>query len=216
MDDRALVAAANNADWCDSVCRSHGIATTRTEGWWFSLAPSPTYYPDAVTLSRDAVELPEIIAGRTPCSVKDSFAALDLVPYGFQLLFDARWIQHPPVAAAATGWRAITTGEDVERWKSAHGDAPAIGPALLDLDPDVRLLAASDLGSGLAANRSRAVVGVSNVFGATEAWTDGAAAVSGYFPGLPMVGWEHGQGLEAALAAGWDDVGPLRVWLRSS
>lgn len=212
--DRRL-AAANNADWCDAVCRSHGIATVRGDTWWFSLTPSPTYYPDGVTLSPDAVDLPDVVAGRSPCSVKDSFAALDLAPYGFEVLFDARWIRHGPIEGALGGWRSIGTPEELTGWTSAHGDVPALGTALLG-EADVRLLAAPGLRSGLVANRSHSVVGVSNVFGDATPWSDGAAAVGGCFPGLPLVGWEHGQGLEAALAAGWEDVGPLRVWLRGA
>jgi hypothetical protein len=211
VDPRLTAAVRNNADWCDAVCRSHGIATARADGWWFSLSPSPTYYPDAVTLSTDALTLPEVLAGRSSCSVKDSFAALDLVPYGFEVLFDARWIHHEPVAGAAGGWRTVTTAEELTGWTAAHGDAPALGAELLD-DPDVRLLSTADLRIGLVANRSRAVVGLSNVFGDAAAWTE-PAAVGDWFPGLPLVGWEHGEGLEAAASAGWDDVGRLRVWL---
>lgn len=42
--------ARNNADWCDLVCRSHGIGTARDEAAWVALRRSPPFYPDAVTL----------------------------------------------------------------------------------------------------------------------------------------------------------------------
>ena len=29
--DFVAAAVANNADWCDLVCRAHGLATTRTD-----------------------------------------------------------------------------------------------------------------------------------------------------------------------------------------
>jgi len=65
--------------------------------------------------------------------------------------------------------------------------------------------------AGVIANRSGSVVGISNAFGLQDDWE---TAVSARFPGLPMVGYEHGPGLAAAKAAGFVGVGPLRVWLR--
>jgi hypothetical protein len=156
--------------------------------------------------------LPEVVAARPTCSVKDSFAALDLVPYGFHVRFDARWIAHEKARAPATTWSRVTTVADLGRWKAAHGDSPAISAGLLT-DPDVALLVDESWTMGLIANRSSTVVGISNVYGTAAAWTEGAAAASGVFPGLPLVGWERGETLQAALAAGWDELGPLRVWL---
>jgi hypothetical protein len=38
-----------------------------------------------------------------------------------------------------------------------------------------------------------------------------AAAVE-MFPGLPLVGYEHGRDLAAAKLAGFETIGPLRIW----
>jgi hypothetical protein len=35
-------------------------------------------------------------------------------------------------------------------------------------------------------------------------------------PGLPVVGYEHGEDLAAAREAGGQVLGPLRVWTRGS
>jgi hypothetical protein len=35
-------------------------------------------------------------------------------------------------------------------------------------------------------------------------------------PGLPVVGYEHGEDLTAAREAGGQVLGPLRVWTRGS
>ena len=48
------IAAANNAAWCDAVCRSHGHAGTFTPPAWLSSHRTPELYPDAVTLAADA------------------------------------------------------------------------------------------------------------------------------------------------------------------
>jgi hypothetical protein len=47
-----------------------------------------------------------------------------------------------------------------------------------------------------------------------ESWPRAVAAVASAFPGMPVVGYERGETLEAALAHGAEPLGPLRVWLR--
>ena len=116
MDDRIRVAVENNAKWCDLVCRSHGISTSWNDGFWVSRQPSPQFYPEAVTLQRKVS--PEQLINELPpglCSVKDSFADLDLASRGFEQLFDARWIYRvPPVGTEpATGWTGRQRGRRV-------------------------------------------------------------------------------------------------------
>ncbi|HEY4456169.1 MAG TPA: hypothetical protein VGN81_17790 [Pseudonocardiaceae bacterium] len=92
MLDILLAAVRNNAKWCDSV--TPGIFTEST---WYSPRRTPDYYPDAITLRPTAIPddfLPHIDAS-PGCSVKDSFAALDLTWYGFVELFRAQWIHRP-------------------------------------------------------------------------------------------------------------------------
>ena len=50
----------------------------------------PRFYPEAVTLQREVSPqrlISELSLAR--CSIKDSFADLDLAPHGFQPLFEA-------------------------------------------------------------------------------------------------------------------------------
>jgi len=49
---------------------------------------------------------------------------------------------------------------------------------------------------------------------AHEAWSSLATEVAGHFPALPLVGYEQGEAREAALAHGFVETGPLRVWRR--
>lgn len=71
--------------------------------------------------------------------------------------------------------------------------------------------------TGAIINRTGATVGVSNVFttAATpaSAWRDLAAAVGDLFAGVPIVGYEHGNALAAAVESGFEPIAPLRVWL---
>ena len=48
-----------------------------------------------------------------------------------------------------------------------------------------------------------------------QVWTGAVAAICGRFPDLPLVGYETDKDLPAAHRAGFDSVGPLRVWLKN-
>jgi hypothetical protein len=224
-DPRAVAAALNNADWCDLVCRTYGAVTTFSADAWVTATRSPPGYPDAVTLHRSVVAdaLLTRIDASTGCSVKDSFASLDLSGNGFQILFDAEWIHRPALAydtVDALHWRVVETVDELQAWATAHGDGAVFRPGLLD-DPSVAVvLLATDAGDAVAAgavgNRSREVVGVSNLFAVSAeldaVWAGATAVLSARFPGLPLVGYERGADLAAAHRVGFTSVGRLRVW----
>ncbi|MGK5682589.1 hypothetical protein [Actinoplanes sp. URMC 104] len=214
MDVRAAV--RNNADWCAAVCRAHGIGFTFGPRAWRGAGPTPPFYPEAITLTPGATAadvLPAAVAAGY--SVKDSFAALDLFPYGFTSLFDAQWIHRPAAPAEGPEAERVTTAAQLRRWRAAWGDEHDIfRPALLD-DPSVCLMAVA--GGGFALNRTGTVAGLSNVFAADPGdlpavWAAAVAAAGG----LPIVGYERGDDLAHASAAGFRTLGPLRVWLRGS
>ncbi len=94
-------------------------------------------------------------------------------------------------------------------------------PALLDHD-DVTVLAAGDgdrVAAGAILNRSAEVVGISNVFStpfpSATSWAGCLALVDHLFPEAMLVGYETGEDLRAAHAAGFESVGPLRIRIRS-
>ncbi|MET9536595.1 hypothetical protein ABZY16_03645 [Streptomyces sp. NPDC006553] len=158
--------------------------------------------------------------------MKDSFAQLDLTTEGFRLLFEATWIQRPAgltATATAGEWRAVRTPDELAAWALAWSDgdedeAALFRPELL-ADPATTVVAGHDpdgrvLG-GAVLSESGTVTGVSNLFAAGD--TDPAQVWSGCL-GLiasdrPVVGYESGDDLTAALAAGFQETGPLRVWL---
>ena len=224
MDPRLVAAVQNNACWCDIVCRSHRLPTVLSEQVWIAPEGSPPLYPDAVTLApRLAADFVLRRIDTSPgCSVKDSFADLDLSPHGFTVLFDARWLFRghvSPRTRARFGWQLITSDDDLERWAAAADLEGIMRPELLS-DPTVRVLAVRDeqaVTTGAIINRTGATVGVSNVFttAATpaSAWRDLAAAVGDLFAGVPIVGYEHGNALAAAVESGFEPIAPLRVWL---
>ena len=128
-----LPAAANNAAWCDFVCRRHGLEPVFTADAWTCPTRTPDLHPDAVTL------VPAIDGPGSP----------------------------PP-------------------WDVLHLET-------------VDLCHTGD------------VVGLTNV--ATDDWLQLVADIEARCPGEILVGYERGDALIAALAAGFDAIGPLRVWV---
>ncbi|MEU4727413.1 hypothetical protein [Streptomyces sp. NPDC023588] len=233
-----LTAALNNAAWCDAVCSAHGLSP-HYDGrrLWLSAHRTPPLYPDAVTLDA-SVAAPRVLRGidtdSPGCSVKDSFATLDLTGDGFEVLFDAQWIHRPagtPVPRAASGgleWTRVATAGELEAWEAAwdgEGSTGLFRPALLT--EDIAFLAGRRDGrivAGAVANRASGVVGVSNLFARAEAsaadtdaaWAGVLAEVGARWPDLDVVGYESGDDLATALRHGFTPIGPLRVWLRTS
>ena len=224
---QALVrsAARNNAEWCAVMGRAHGVDSEFGKEAWAAAGRTPLNYPDAVTLEpgADPAALVARIDTVSPgASVKDSFADLDLTGAGFRVLFEAEWIHRPagvPVAAQDVAWDAVRDPDALRDWARAWdgggGDADLFGPGLLD-DPETFVLAGRSADGrvtvGAVASRSSHVVGVSNVFGPPEAaWPLVLHAACRLFPALPVVGYERGDDLAAALRHGFEAVGPLRV-----
>ncbi|WP_306336618.1 hypothetical protein [Streptomyces sp. KL118A] len=226
----AHAAVRNNADWCDAVCRSHGVPGAVEGGVWASPRRTPPLYPDAVTLSPDATS--EAVVARIDltspgASVKDSFGSLDLVADGFEVLFEAQWVHRAATdpGRGPAGWRAVEDHERLSAWEAAwSGDGaeggPLFRPALLD-DGTVFLADAAhgNITAGAVAHLAAGVVGVSNLFTADDdldaAWRSCLEATDRLWPGVPVVGYEHGETLAAAVRQGFEPVGPLRVWLRT-
>jgi hypothetical protein len=233
-------AACNNAIWCDTVCRAHDRPGEFHETLWFTRLGTPRFYPDAVTMAgaeAAPVQLEAIasLIGATRQSewfVKDSFHSLQLNSLGFEPLFDAEWIAlrgaRPDVKHNPPEYRStIVTGEAgliawEQSWAGEEVNAAAISeprvfmPGLL-ADTNVvfvSLQAEGGIAGGGILNRGAEVVGLSNLFGSKTDWVwRSLTAMAGeIFPGLPLVGYESGKELAAAKLAGFETVGPLRVW----
>ncbi|MCX5285327.1 hypothetical protein [Streptomyces sp. NBC_00198] len=223
-------AARNNAEWCAAMSRSHGLTSAFAPGVWTAPERTPLFYPDAVTLEpgADPAGLVARIDTRTSgASVKDSFADLDLGRFGFQVLFEARWIHRAAGAPAVVSGLAPDVAADTDTlrawalaWDDGDGNEGLFRPELLDDPATVVLVGRSADGrvvAGAVASRGDDVVGVSNVFaregGPDAAWSFALTATHRLFPALPVVGYEHGEDLTAAVRHGFEPIGPLRIWL---
>ncbi|MCO8269169.1 hypothetical protein M1L60_01035 [Actinoplanes sp. TRM 88003] len=213
LDTETNTAVRNNADWCSAVLRSHGLGYTFGPRAWRSAGPTPPYYPQAITL-RPTATAADVLPAK---GVKDSFATLDLAPHGYTELFTAQWIRR--AAGPATGdAERVTKPDALAEWQRAwHGrddEPPDVFRPTLLADPSVSVMAVRDGGrllGGFALNRTGAVAGVSNLFAADPGDLPRVWAATAC--GVPLVGYESGGDLDHAMAAGFEPVGPLRVWL---
>jgi hypothetical protein len=223
-------AARNNADWCDAFCDLHGFAGAFRPDSWTSRARTPRYYPDAVTLARSVApaQLLSRIDSSGGCSVKDSFADLDLKPWGFEVLFGAAWIHRAAPAplgrAGAHGWEIVRSDAGLAAWETAWGGDPtgprAFLPGLLARE-DVAIIAmrsSEAIVAGAILNSAAGVTGLSNLFAAdvdqTDAFASAAAMASQLWPGQALVGYQAGTVLDAAMRSGFEPIGPLVVWIK--
>jgi hypothetical protein len=228
-------AIENNARWCETICAAHGIPGEFHEDLWLNRQRVPRFYPNLVTLTpargvaRQYAAIQDLIASADPgsVSVKDSFNTLDLLPLGLRSLFEATWLWRSPnlpMPAAPIGDRHYTRVQkaaDLAAWEHMWGGQPATRlfvPTLLD-DPHVAFIAAyqqQQLVGGAIANRTGAVVGVSNIVVPQEDpafwWAGLLAAIIDLFPGMALVGYEQGNDLAIAQALGFTAIGTLRVW----
>lgn len=206
-----------NAAWCDLVCRRHGLATAWTDRAWTCATRAPELYPDAVTLhpDLDVAAMLERIDARPGCSVKDSFATIDLEPYGFDVLFEATWVMARGDGSTTT-WLPLVVPADLAAWRSAWiaaGGVPGVlepsAPAA-DTVTFVGHVADGMVDGGGVLHADADVVAASNLFG-RDPWRHVIGSVA---DGTTVVGYETGDDLAAALAAGATALGPLRVWVR--
>jgi hypothetical protein len=237
--DLAAVAARNNAEWCDAVCRTHGITGEFAADAWTSARRTPPLYPEAVILARGAsaaAVLARVDAG-AEVTVKDSFCDLDLEREGFDVLFDATWVCRPTAPGSATlpastagragqvTWRTVTAAGMFATWLFAWsrfnpGQERVLLSTLLD-DPSVSVLAAvhdDEVVAGGIVNQSASCLGISNLFDGTgdalatlEGFADAAAGIAS---GLPVVGYVSPEAVDAVAQVGFTPIAPLRVLTR--
>ena len=177
----------------------------------------PRFYPNVVTLAHDEAAIVEqrstidILArsnlpGRW--AVKDSFNKLDLARVGFDVLFEASWIRNEMLVGG--------TSTDIEWRRESEGKGLPVD------DPNVALFTGRRgfrVVAGGMLYRSDGIVGLSNVVAeaadAIAVWRSLILLSAQTFPRLPVVGYESGNELAAALDAGFEIGDPLRVWVRS-
>ena len=162
-------AVDNNIAWCQLVSATYGKKSFTTEKVWGLHTAAPPYYPELITSSRTTTEVDmlEYLRLNHIGSVKDSFATLQLEPFGFQLLFEAEWICHPSVSELehdADQWNIVRTITEFERWTKMTGLENSIPSGLLGIhEVKIFVLDGPDGFASFIANAADDVIGISNV-----------------------------------------------------
>jgi hypothetical protein len=225
MDPRLRGAVDASVGWYEDLCALHGVGSVLADGLWSALGPPPPLHSDAVVVEPE-VTAEQVLArldGRERCGVKDSFATMDLAGAGMRLLFAATWIHREAAPAgrrgAPAGWSVVTGADELFEWTGRHDTRDVLLPPLLRR-AHFRILAKyvdERLVAGAVARLGSGIVDVSNVYavpGHRVDWAELADAAGALFPARPLVGYERGKALAAALHGGFTPVGELRVWVR--
>lgn len=220
IDPRARQAAENNADWYQMMAEVNGLRFERGQTGFAFRDPPPAYH-SGMTIT-DPTATPDIAARRHPSTgVKDGFARLDLTGLGLRPAIHAQWIWANQIKASTDSWKCIEDQDSLSAWEAAwraggsptaHTQFPA---AILDRrDVEIwGLKDGSDFVSGGILNTSSDCVGLSNTFGLGALASLAACAAP---LNLPLVGYEWDTDLDAALAAGFTQTGPLTIWFETS
>ncbi len=223
--DPLTLAVREHAAWCDLVCRLHRFTPEGDARLWWSARRTPDLFPDAVTLVPDLSVLDVLgrINDSPGASVKDSFATLDLTDQGWTVLFDATWVARPPRTGVddevASTFAIVHERFPFAAWCRAWGGPADVLPTGLRRVPGVTVLGREG-DTGVRRRCDRALhrdrrhcaspaCGTPSARGPTS-----PTRSSHRHPEAWIVGYERGAGLDAALAAGFTAVGPLRVWHR--
>lgn len=225
-DHRLTNAVAASAAWYAAIFQLHKIDFGQAAGLWAAHAPPPPLHSAVKTL-RPGIDTERVLAALRRAGaggVADSFGDLPLNEANFTLLFESSWIcreaapTRASARAATDGWTTVNTDVGLAAWTARHDTSAVLLPGFLAL-PNMTILERHDGAGavmGAIAHRAGGVVSVSNVHatpGHTVDWRSLTDAVTGLHPGYPLVGYERGPELEAAKDAGFDVLGPQRVWV---
>ena len=222
MDPRLRVAVDASLAWYDALCALHGVACQIKDGLWVVGGTPPPLHSAVKTVEPDVDPVRVARIAASLGGVADSFGDLGLEAYGLDLLFAARWIHRPadelPARRLAPGWSVVSSAEGLAAWTAQHDTAEVLLPALLERS-SFQVLARhtdGDLTAGAVLHTGIGAVSVSNVWMKDPddgTWPDLVRNAAALWPGRALVGYERGADLEAAMAAGFADVGPQLVWV---
>ena len=201
--------------------RAHGRPGTFLPHTWVNAEPVPRFYPNvgdaraptrpAVAEQRSTVDilLKSNLPGRW--AVKDSFNALDLVAPGLRRA--ARGLVDPQRDA-----RRRRPSSDIVWQRETQGKASAAvrRSELRDVHRPARLRRRRGR-HALSRRRRRRTVQRGRRCERTPSRCGASLSLlaATTFPRLPLVGYELGDELQAALEAGFEIGDPLRVWVKA-
>lgn len=233
VDPRLRAAIDSNTCWYDALCALHGVRCAIRGGMWVALDPPPPLHSTVKTIEPwvDSTAAMAAFESAGGGSISDAFGSLDLP--GMAAFIEASWLFHPgfqrgaaPGGAAhggaanvaPAGWVTVTEPGALAAWTAEHDTTEVLLPALLDRSSFV-VLAKHDSAAvpvaGAVLHLTGGVLSLSNVWAATGHeldWSELVALAGDRFPGRPVTGYEWGEDLDSAKAAGFVEVGVHKVW----
>ncbi len=188
----------------------------------------PPLYPNIITLrSGDLID--EYINTIDPhlslgWGIKDSFSELNLNRNAFTPAFEANWFCRVPEQDVTETYsdgfylKTVETQSDLDRWVAAWGEGEGIFNLSLLENTDIELIYLERDGkvvSGLATSHSGDSVGISNTFGQSNDILGCVSLVAESHPSKGIVGYDGKAEVVALSNLGFQEIGNLRVWLRS-
>ncbi len=224
VNPRLRTAVDANVAWYEAVCAAHGVGSELRDGLWMAMGRPPRLHSDVMTVEPDAASdaLEHAVADLDGWAFKDSFGTLEPADRAARVLFTATWIHASPPdrPTKPTGrWARIRTDAELSAWNVHAETEGVVLPGLLGRGGFAVLERRTEDGitAGAIARLGTGVVELSNVHGVNGAamdWDELRLEVAALFPGRPQVGYESGNDLTAAVSAGFEPVGELRVWVR--
>ena len=218
MDPRLRAAVDASLAWYDDVFALHRVPTRTEAGLWWALGAPPPWH-SGVKTTEPGVETARVLAVHEHGAVADSFGDLDLGAHGFELLIDATWVHHAPLADQPStlpdGWIVVRDARLLAEWNRAHDYTGVLLPGVLE-HPRFRILARlrdGVLTGGAVTHDGGGAIGLSNAWGAGAPADGVLRAVAALHPGRAMTDYAHGPELDAMVTAGYTPLGPQRVWL---
>lgn len=206
-------AIQNNFDWCRLICELHGCTVTETADSWVAKGDVPLLYPEMmVRAHQQQLDLSGVR------SIKDCTAGYDFSRAGLTHLFTAEWITRRPILdrrALPSDWTVVRDVQEAARFFAILETEDV--PQRLFERSDVRLFFSEQQQAGFIAYSNGQTTGLSHLtsnYLDERLWDDVIRLSSAHFPGQLLVGYEYGDQLITALEAGFDDIGPLAVWIR--
>jgi hypothetical protein len=240
VKEKLRKAITNNNDLYRAIFEQYQIKSEKNGFVWYCLEETPPLYSNLVTISENwqpdeifrQIDFNFEKENWSEWSIKDSFAVLDLTEFGFSKLFDANWIYLesdsfvPIIQTEKLHYEIIEDEQTLSKWKLAWDTDEKLGdkifnPKLLSKN-DVFFIAGFEKGNlvnGCLVNKTEDVFGISNFFAPNENINYWSQIISFIFDSkgqLDIVGYERNDLSKQLNNIGFEEIGNLKVWLKSN
>jgi hypothetical protein len=238
MENKRKKAINNNLALYKAVFSSHDKQLQVTEDVYYLEEKTPPLYSNLVTRTASWTPDEEFktidqncsVQGWKEWSIKDSFQCLDLTGFGFEKLFDSKWLYLEatnfvkPDLPLSIDFRVANNNSDLLSWIETWGEGLELGKQIYNekllTNPDIIFVTGyvNEKPKYVALlNKSDDVVGISNFFvpeNTREIWTELISWVHGEFGKVDIVGYEDTDMLSKIASLGVEEVGDLTVWIK--